>query len=116
MMRRSQKHRSTANFRFENDEHCIWVEDSASIISVRLELDNAYDLSFFEEDDTLWIVRLGESACLQVRTTLEQSRQLAQLLGCELDVNKMPTPEEAARLQQMLDDDRKADLIQKGMA
>lgn len=91
-------------------ENALYIEDNSAGLSVMLPLNEPHELSFFEDRHTLVISRPRDWMCVHVTTSRVQAVYLAEMLGYRLEIQEESSPEEEARITQMLEEDIKASL------
>ena len=67
-------------------ENSLWIEDRNAEFSVMLPLNATYDISYFEDGQSMVLACPYEWSCVHVRTTRDQALHFAESLHYPIDV------------------------------
>lgn len=69
-------------------ENSLWIEDTIADLSVMLPLNAAFDISYFEDDQSLVVVCPYEWSCVQLRTTRERAEHFAKSFSYSIEIHE----------------------------
>lgn len=69
-------------------ENSMWIEDAIADLSVMLPLSASFDVSYFEDDQSMVVVCPYEWSCVQLRTTRDRAEHFAKCFGYPLEIHE----------------------------
>lgn len=69
-------------------ENSLWIEDTIADLSVMLPLNAKFDISYFEDDQSMVVVCPYEWSCVQLRTTRERAEYFAKSFSYPFEIHE----------------------------
>lgn len=69
-------------------ENSLWIEDTTTDLSVMLPLSASFDISFFEDDQSMVVVCPYEWSCVQLKTTRDRAEHFAKSFSYHLEIHE----------------------------
>jgi hypothetical protein len=80
-------------------ENSLWIEDSIGDLAVMLPLNASFDISYFEDDQSMVVVCPYEWSCVQLRTSRDRAEYFAKNFSYRLEIHEAtPTVEKLGGL------------------